>query len=61
MCLAKVDLPQEQGGHFGDIALLKIEDGNITLRTLFGEEKKVKAEVKEVNFQDSTISLEIKV
>ena len=61
MCLAKVNLPKDEGGLLADIALLKVEDGKVYLRTLFGQEKELEAKVKEIDFQNSTILLETKV
>lgn len=58
MCLAKVRLNDDTKNAFEDIAFLRIEDGMIRLRTLFGEEQEIAGRVKEINFQNSTILLE---
>jgi predicted RNA-binding protein len=58
MCLAKIRLNDESRNAFEDIAVLRIEDGTIRLRTLFGEDKEITGRVKEINFQNSTVLLE---
>lgn len=58
MCLAKIRLNDDKRNVLQDIATLTINDGKITLRTLFGEEKIIDGRVKEINFQNSTVLLE---
>ena len=43
---------------FEEVASLEIEKGKIMLKTLFGEQKQVWANIKEINFLDGKIFLE---
>jgi predicted RNA-binding protein len=59
MCLSKAYL--ESNGVreliLQEVASLKIEDGNLRLRTLFGDEKSVKASIKQIDFVSNSIVL----
>lgn len=41
-----------------EIASVKIEDGKLLLRSLFGEEKEVEAIIRQIDFVGSSILLE---
>lgn len=61
MCLAKAYLSANGGSELllEEVTNLKIEGKMLHLRTLFGEQKEIAAAVREVDFQNSTITLEI--
>lgn len=60
MCLSKAYF--ERGGNrellMAEIASVKIEDGKLLLRSLFGEEKEVEAIIRQIDFVSSSILLE---
>lgn len=60
MCLSKAYF--ERGGNrellMAEIASVKIEDGKLLLRSLFGEEKEVEANIRQIDFVGSSILLE---
>lgn len=60
MCVARAYLKQEQGKELlmEEIALMRCEGDGLLLRDIFGEEKSVRAEIKEVDFVASKILLE---
>jgi predicted RNA-binding protein len=59
MCLSKAYL--ESNGDkqllLEEVASLKIEDGNLLLKTLFGDEKTVQASIKQIDFLTHNIVL----
>jgi len=59
MCLAKAYLDGEKREMLvGEVASLRVEDGRVLLKTLFGEQQEVAAVLKEVDFVSSCIVLE---
>ena len=60
MCLSKayVGRDGEMELFFEEVASLEIEKGKILLKTLFGEQKEVWADIKEIDFLDGKIFLE---
>ena len=42
----------------GDVALLKAKDGKLLVTTIFGEQKEIEANIKEIDFMSSSIVLE---
>jgi predicted RNA-binding protein len=60
MCLAKAYLSEdgEKELILEEVAFLKIEGGKLHLWTLFGEQKEIEANIKEVDFQNSHLILE---
>ena len=60
MCLAKVyDAGNgEKELLLADIASLKVEDGKLLVTTLFGEQREMAANIKEIDFMASSITLE---
>ncbi|MDD5288649.1 MAG: CooT family nickel-binding protein [Dehalococcoidales bacterium] len=60
MCLSKAYV--EKGGKkeflMTDIASVKVEDGKLTLKSLFGEKKEVAATIREIDFTASLLKLE---
>lgn len=60
MCLSKayVGRDGEMELFFEEVAFLEIEKGKILLKTLFGEQKQVRANIKEIDFLDGKIILE---
>ena len=59
MCLAKVYLKDELLAE--SIASVEIRDGKVLLKTIFGEEKEVEANIRKINFANSSINLESRV
>jgi len=60
MCLAKAYL-QEKGEKellLQEVALIEIEDRRLRLSTIFGEQKEIEADIKQIDFQNSNIILE---
>ncbi len=61
MCLSKAYV--EKGGKkeflMTDIASVKVEDGKIVLKSLFGEKKEVAATISEIDFTASVLKLEL--
>jgi len=61
MCMATAYL-KKQGGRedvlLKEVMLIKSDREGLLLRTLFGEEKSIKAKIKEVNFTSSRVLLE---
>jgi len=60
MCLSKAYVGREGETEllFEEVASLEIEKGKILLKTLFGEQKEVQANIKEIDFLDGKIFLE---
>jgi len=60
MCLAKayVGINGEKELLMGDVASLKAKDGKLLVTTLFGEQKEIEANIKEIDFMSSSIILE---
>jgi len=60
MCLSKayVGRDGEMELFFEEVASLEIEKGRILLKTLFGEQKEILANIKEIDFLDGKIILE---
>lgn len=60
MCLSKayLHISGERKLVMADVTLVKIGNGNITLQSLFGEQKTVPASIKEVNFITNDILME---
>ncbi|MCL0064977.1 CooT family nickel-binding protein [Dehalococcoidia bacterium] len=61
MCLARAYLSANGGSELllEEVASLKIEGEMLHLRTLFGEQREIAAALREVDFQSSTITLEM--
>ncbi|MCL0102659.1 CooT family nickel-binding protein [Dehalococcoidia bacterium] len=61
MCLAKAYLSANGGSKLllEEVTNLKIEGEMLHLRTLFGEQREIAAALREVDFQSSTITLEM--
>jgi predicted RNA-binding protein len=60
MCLAKAYL-QEKGEKellLQEVALIEIEDKRLRLSTIFGEQKEIEADIKQIDFQNSNVILE---
>ena len=60
MCLAKAYL-QEKGKKellLQEVALIEIEDKRLRLSTIFGEQKEIEADIKQIDFQNSNVILE---
>ncbi len=60
MCLSKayVDRDGKRELLLDEIAFIKIEDERLLLRTLFGEQKEIGANIKEIDFLTNSIFLE---
>jgi predicted RNA-binding protein len=60
MCLSKAYVGRDGKMEllFEEVASLEIEKGKILLKTLFGEQKEVLANIKEIDFLDGKIFLE---
>ena len=60
MCLSKayVDRNGEWELLVEEVASVKIEDGRLLLRTLFGEQREIETNIKEIDFLTHTICLE---
>jgi len=60
MCLAKAYLRKDSEKELlmEEIAFMQIGDKKLLLRTIFGEQKEVEADLKEIDFADSNIILE---
>ena len=60
MCLSKVYF--ERGGKkeilLEEVASVVVDDGKLRLRTLFGEQKEVDAQIKEIDLMAHSILLE---
>ncbi|MBE9482182.1 MAG: CooT family nickel-binding protein [Chloroflexi bacterium] len=60
MCLAKVYVRKDSERELimQEIAFVEVGDKKLLLSTVFGEQREVEANVKEINFANSTITLE---
>jgi predicted RNA-binding protein len=60
MCLSKayVGRDGEMELFFEEVASLRIEKGKVLLKTLFGEQMQMRANIKEIDFLDGKIILE---
>jgi len=60
MCLAKAYLKEnsERKLLLEEVALIEIEDKRLLLSTLFGEKREIEADLKEIDFQNSSVILE---
>ncbi len=60
MCLSKAYAGRDGKMEllFDEVVSLKIEKGKILLKTLFGEQKEVLGNIKEIDFLDGQIFLE---
>lgn len=60
MCLAKAYL-QEKGKRellLQEVALIEIENKRLLLSTIFGEQREIEADIKQIDFQNSNVILE---
>jgi len=59
MCLAKACIREngEEKLVMEGIALMKIENERLVLRSLFGEQKEIEAHIKEIDFMHHSITL----
>ena len=60
MCLASVHKGKgtEKENLLEEVALIRFEGKKLLLRTLFGEERAIKAKIKEIDFMNSTVLIE---
>ena len=60
MCEANAYLAKERGEELilESIMILRPEDGQIYLQSIFGEQRRIKARIKEMNLVDHRIILE---
>ncbi len=60
MCLASVQKGKgtEKENLLEEVALIRFEGEKLLLRTLFGEERAIKAKIKEIDFMNSTVLIE---
>ena len=60
MCLAKAYLKEngERSLLLEEVSLIEIEDRRIILSSLFGEKKEMEAEIKKIDFQNSSVILQ---
>jgi len=60
MCLASVHKSKgtEKENLLEEVALIRFEGKKLLLRTLFGEERAIKAKIKEIDFMNSTVLIE---
>ena len=60
MCLAKAYLKGTERDELflEEVALVRMGQGKLSLRTLFGEEKEIEAVIREIDFMKSSILLE---
>ena len=61
MCLSKayVDRNGDRGLLLEEVTSLEVKDDRLLLKTLFGEEKEIKASIKEIDFLTHNIVLEV--
>jgi len=60
MCLAKAYQVGQEQLILEDIATLTIEGGEVHLETLFGEQKVIKGDIRQIDFVSSKVELEIR-
>ncbi|MBA7561673.1 hypothetical protein ES708_03312 [subsurface metagenome] len=60
MCLSTVyfDRQDKKELLLKEVASVKVEDGKLQLRTLFGEHKEIRARIKEIDFLSHNMLLE---
>jgi predicted RNA-binding protein len=58
MCLASVHKVTQRENLLEEVALIRPEGKKLFLRTLFGEERVLKARIKEIDFANSTVLIE---
>ena len=60
MCLSKayVDRDGDRELLMEEVAALNIEDGRLLLKTLFGEQKQIEANIRQIDFLTHSIFLE---
>jgi len=60
MCLSKayIDRSGKRELLMEEIASLEVDDGKLLLKTLFGEQKEIEANIREINFMNNSIVLE---
>jgi predicted RNA-binding protein len=60
MCLAKayIGSNSERELLMEEVASLKVEDGKLLVKTLFGEQREIRAGIREIDFMASSIVLE---
>lgn len=60
MCLSKAYVDSGDGRKLllEEVASLEIENGKLLLTTLFGEEKEIRANIKEIDFLNHNIIVE---
>lgn len=60
MCLASVHKRKgtEKENLLEEVALIRFEGTKLLVRTLFGEERAIKAKIKEIDFMNSTVLIE---
>ena len=60
MCLASVQKGRgtEKENLLEEVALIRFEGEKLLVRTLFGEERAIKAKIKEIDFMNSTVLIE---
>jgi predicted RNA-binding protein len=63
MCLAKVYLKEGGKEEFllEAVASAETRNGKLLLRTIFGQEKEIEADIKEIDFTNSQIILEPRI
>lgn len=60
MCLAKAYVGGSGGRELliEEVASLKVKDGRLLMTTLFGEQREIAADIREIDFMSSSIVLE---
>ena len=60
MCLSKayIDRSGKRELLMEEIASLEVDEGKLLLKTLFGEQKEIEANIREINFTNNSIVLE---
>ena len=60
MCLSRVYVDRNGEREFlvGEVASVEVKDGKLIIKTLFGEQKEIEANIREVNFVSNSIVLE---
>jgi predicted RNA-binding protein len=59
MCLSKTYI-EEDGGRrllLEEVSSIEVEGKKLILRTLFGEQKEIRANIREINFLDHNVTL----
>ena len=61
MCLSKAYIEKDNKKEFlmNDITSVKVEDGKVILKSLFGEKKEIVAAIREIDFTASLLRLEM--